>query len=431
MSPNPKPKREARVFPETTAKRTEPPPDLAGLCRSIFDGSPLPTAMVEGAGYIVRYVNPAFCLMASKNKGQLTGIPFAEIMPRDACLSVLERVHRTGEAEGHSGREQSEAHPVYWSYEMWPVLGEDERPVGIMVQVTETAGFHRRASAMNQELLLTAVRQNELAEVAEKLNAQLQREITERKRMEQALINSEKLSVTARLAATMAHEINNPLEAITNLIFLLGPLQNTSESQSYLAELEKQIKGLSRIATQMLKFHRDVNQPAKFKLSGVLREVLDFYRPNAERQGVVFNQRIETEGSMAGFRGEIAQVVTNLLLNALAATPAGGKVTVHLYPAPNWLCEIHKHCGYCLSVADTGGGIDAQHRARIFEPFFTTKGVKGTGLGLWLCAGIVSRAGGSIRVRSTCRPGRSGTCFSIFLPTEEATSRRYRRRYEQ
>ena len=432
MSGKPKAKLEVIPGAETKAKHSvDQTPDLPGLCRSIFEASPLPMAMVEGATHIVGYVNSAFCLMAGKSKNELTGNPFPEIMPGDGCRAFLDHVYRTGEAESHTLLEHPKAQSVYWSYEMWPVLGADERPVGVMIQATETARFRQQAAAMNQELLLTAVRQNELAEAAAKLTARLQREINERKRMEQALINSEKLAVTARLAATMAHEINNPLEAITNLIFLLSPLQTTPEGKAYLAALENQIEGLSRIATQMLKFHRDVNRPTQFKLSEVLREVLDFYRPQAEAKGVAFSQRIETEGAIAGFRGEIAQVVTNLLLNALAATPAGGKVMVHLYPAPPWLCEAHKHSGHCLSIADTGSGIAPQHRARVFEPFFTTKGEKGTGLGLWLCAGIVNRVGGSIRVRSTSRPDRSGTCFSIFLPHGEATSTPLRRRYEQ
>jgi signal transduction histidine kinase len=159
-----------------------------------------------------------------------------------------------------------------------------------MTRVTETARFREEAIAMNQQLLLTAVRQHELAEVAERLNAQLQKEITERKRMEGALLNSEKLAATARLASTMAHEINNPLGAITNLIYLLAPLQTTPEAKAYIATLDDQVRGLTRIATQMLKFHRDGNLPAEFKLEKLLGETLDFYRPQAERQGVVLDQ---------------------------------------------------------------------------------------------------------------------------------------------
>lgn len=388
-------------------------------------------AVVEGATHIVRYANPVFCRLVGKSTTELIGEPFAEVVPGEGCLSLLDRVYLTGEAETRMEPEPSEPHPVCWSYAMWPALGANERPVGVMIQVTETTRFHQEATAMNQELLLSSVRQHELTQVAERLNAELQREIAERKRMEQALLNSEKLAVTARLAATMAHEINNPLAAITNLIFLLAPLQTSPEAQAYIATLEDKVKGLSRISTQMLKFHRDSNRPTEFKLSAVLCEVLDFYRPQAERQGAVVNQRIETEGIIVGFRGEIVQVVTNLLLNALEAIPVGGQVSVHLYPAPPWLREVHHRCGYCLSVADTGSGIDPQLRARIFEAFFTTKVDKGTGLGLWVCMGIVNRAGGSMRVWSTRRPGRSGTCFSVFLPAEDASFTPLRRRYER
>ena len=269
---------------------------------------------------------------------------------------------------------------------------------------------------MNRQLLLSGVRQLELREMAESLNAQLKLEIVERERMERALVNSEKLAVTARFALTMAHEINNPLAAMTNLVFLLSSLQTSPQAKAFIAMMEEQIQGLSRITTHMLKFHRDSNKLAEFKLSEVLREVSDFYRPQADRQGIVVHQRLETEGAIFGFRSEIVQVVTNLLLNALDATSAGGRVMIHLYPAPRWLCEMHASCGYCLSIADTGSGIGSQDRARIYQPFFTTKGEKGTGLGLWVSAGIVDRIGGSIRVWSTRRAGRSGTCFSVFLP---------------
>lgn len=414
-----------------TGSRLTEAPDLSMPCRLLFDGSPLPTIAVAGARHIVCYVNPAFCDLSAKSDDRLIGNPFAEIVIEEGILSILGRVYRTGKAETYTEPETSVAKTAYWSYTIWPIPGTDARPLGAVIQVTETARFHQQATAMNQELLLSAVRQHELTEAAEKLNSQLQLEMAERKRMEQALMNSEKLAATARLASTMAHEINNPLGAITNLIFLLAPLQSSPEAQSYIATLDTQVRGLTRIATQMLKFHRDNNQPTGFKLAELLCEISDFYRPQAERQGVVVSQRIETEGHIVGFRGEIVQVVTNILLNAIDATPFGGKVIFHLYPAPPWLCDIQGQCGYCLSVADTGSGIAPQHYARLFEPFFTTKGDKGTGLGLWLCMGIVSRVSGSIRVWSTRRPGRSGTCFSVFLPAQESSFTPLRRRYER
>lgn len=390
--------------------------NLPSLCHSMFEGSPLATATVEGAMHALCFVNSAFCHLVGKNKAELTGKPFGEIVPEDGLLSQLDHVYRTGEAKSYPEPEHSEAHPVYWSYAMWPVLGADQHPVGLMIQMTETPYLHQQAIAMNQELLLSGLRQHELIEMADKLNAQLQVEIADRKRMEQALLDGEKLAVTARFALTMAHEINTPLAAMTNLLFLLAPLQVSPDAQAYMAVLEEQLKGLARIATQMLKFHRDSNRPAEFKLSEVLCHASETYGHRAAAQGVVVKKRVETEGIISGFSSEIVQVISNLLLNAIDATPAGGQVNVHLYPAPPWLCDLHNLCGYCISVADTGSGIEPQHRARIFEPFFTTKGDKGTGLGLWVCRGIVNRVGGSIRVWSSRRSGRTGTCFSVFLP---------------
>jgi two-component system NtrC family sensor kinase len=424
------PKVKARSNPTSALIGADQAADLS-LCRSIFDASPLPTATVVEAEHTVRYVNPSFCQLVGKNEDELIGKPFAEIMPGNGSLSLLDRVYRTGEAETYTEPEHAEAQTVFWSYLVWPFLGADERPVGVIIQVEETARFHQQAIAVNQELLLSGVRLHELAEVAEELNAKLQQEMADRKRMEHALLNSEKLAATARLASTMSHEINNPLGAITNLIYLLAPLQTSPEAQTYVAMLDGQVKRLTRIATQMLKFHRDSNQPTQFRLDELLRDALDFYHPQAERQQINVTQCIETEGIVEGFRGEVIQVVTNLLLNALEATPAGGRVSFHLYPAPPWLCGVHKRCGYCLSVADSGGGIDAQNYARIFEPFFTTKNDNGSGLGLWLCTSIVSRVGGSIRVWSSRLPNRSGSCFAVFFPADEASFNPRRRRYER
>jgi len=432
MTQKPKGNAEALMDSETSSNhRANPAPELPSLCHIIFDGSPLPIALVEGDEHLLRYVNPAFCRLGGAGDEQIIGKPFGEILSEDGCLSSIDRVYRTGEAETYEAPKGSEPQTVYWSYAMWPVKGADERITGVMIRVTETAEFHRQATAVNQELLLSGLRQHELIEVAGRFNTQLRQEMTERKKMEQALVKSEKLAATARLASTMSHEINNPLAAITNLIYLLAPMQASPEARGYIAMLEDSVKGLTRIATQMLKFHRDNNRPTEFKLGELLCELSDVYRPQAERQEIVVIRRIETEGLILGFQGEIIQVVNNLLLNALEATPIGGKISIHLYPAPPWLCRVHKRCGYCLSIADTGSGIDPQNYARIFEPFYTTKGDKGTGLGLWLCMGIISRVGGSIRVRSTRRPGRSGTCFLVFLPAEEATFTPLRRRYER
>ena len=386
----------------------------------LFEGSPVPMAALTRPNHTLRYVNPAFCRLSGKARNELIGKPFVEVVFWEGCLALLDRVHATGQAVVHLGPEETEAYPPAQSYTMWPIRDAEDHLVEVMMEVEETTRIHQQAVAMNQQLLLSGVRQHELREIAESLNAQLKLEIAERERMERALVNSERLAATARFALTMAHEINNPLAAMTNLAFLLSSLQTSPQAQAFIAMLEDQIQGLSRIATHMLKFHRDTNKLAEFKLDAVLREVSDFYRSQADKRGIVIHQRLETDGAILGFRSEIVQIVTNLLLNALDATPAGGQVAIHLYPAPRWLCEIHASRGYCLSIADTGCGIASQDRERIYQPFFTTKGERGTGLGLWVSAGIVDRIGGSIRVWSSLRPGRSGTCFSLFLPAEQA-----------
>jgi two-component system NtrC family sensor kinase len=399
----------------------DPKDDVPKIEWVLFESSPLSVAALAGPHHTLRYVNSAFCRLTGKSKDDLIGKPLSEVVAWAGCLDLLDRVYSTGQAIVHSEPEDTETHPAARSYTMWPIRGAGGRSVGIVMQVEETTRIYQQAIEMNQQLLLSGVHQHELREMAESLNAQLKLEITERERMERALVNSEKLAVTARFALTMAHEINNPLAAMTNLVFLLSSMQTSPQAQAFIAMMEDQLQGLSRIATHMLKYHRDSNKLAEFKLKAVLREISDFYLPQADKQGIIVHQRFETEGTILGFRSEIVQVVTNLLLNALDATPARGQIVIHLYPAPRWLSEVHGRCGYCLSIADTGSGIAAEHRARIYQPFFTTKGERGTGLGLWVSAGIIDRIGGSIRVWSSRRPGRSGTCFSVFLPTEQAT----------
>lgn len=428
--------RKSRIRPKGTSDdletdanfRLDRGPNVSNIERLILSTLPLPMAELTGSNHILPYVNPAFCRLASKTKDELTGMPFKEVISWEGCLAFLNRAYCTGEVEIQTEPERTEGQSARRSYTMWPIRGAEKHPVGVMMQVTETTQFHQRAIAVNEQLLLSGMRQHELRETAEKLNAQLQLEIADRKRIEQALVNSEKLAVTARFASTMAHEINNPLEAMTNLVYLLAPLQTSPAARAYIATLEDQLQGLRRIAAHALKFHRDGNKPAEFKLNAVLREVADFYRPQAERQGIIVHQRFETDGTILAFRSEIVQVVTNLLLNAFDATPPGGQVIIHLYPTPCWLCEIHASYGYCLSIADSGSGIAPQDLARIYQPFFTTKGERGTGLGLWVSAGIVNRIGGSIRVWSTRRRGRSGTCFSVFLPAKKTAFVRLHRR---
>lgn len=157
-------------------------PDLWNL--AITEHAPLPMATAEGAGHIVRYVNPAFCRLMEKPMEQLVGKPFARMLPKkDDCLSLLDRVYRTGKSASHTEQKHSKPSPLFWSYTTWPVFA-NKRPVGVIIQVIETTKFHEQTVAMNEALMLGALRQHELAEASERLNAQLQAEIDERKRVE-------------------------------------------------------------------------------------------------------------------------------------------------------------------------------------------------------------------------------------------------------
>jgi nitrogen-specific signal transduction histidine kinase len=154
---------------------------------SLVEYAPLPMALVEGAGHIIRYINPAFCHLIENSKDKLIGTPFCEWMPKnDKCVTVLDGVFCTGKPASHTEEEHSRTHPFFWSYTMWPVMAE-ESPRGVMIQVTETAHFHEKTLAMNEALILGSVRQHELTEAADRSNTQLLAEIGERKQIKEAL----------------------------------------------------------------------------------------------------------------------------------------------------------------------------------------------------------------------------------------------------
>ena len=181
-------------------KASLPAAMLPELCYFLMECSPIPMIELEGAGHIIRYVNPAFCRLARKAREALTGKSFAEtVQEGDRCLTVLNRVYRTGESETHTGSEQIEPHPFIWSYAIWPVLDATQRPVGLMMQITETTLFHQQAIEMNRQLLMSSVHQHERTEAAEKLNNELEWRVSERTK---ALEQSE-----ARLR-TLATELN-------------------------------------------------------------------------------------------------------------------------------------------------------------------------------------------------------------------------------
>jgi PAS domain S-box-containing protein len=243
----------------------------------------------------------------------------------------------------------------------------------------------------------------------------IMRDITERKRAEERLRITEKLAATGRLAATMAHEINNPLEAVTNLIYLAKIYPSLPpELEEYLGRADEELQRVAHIARQTLGFYRDNSVPLPIDVPKVINSVLEMYDYKIRRDNLQVQTRYETAPEIRGRIGEIRQVFSNLIANAIDACQERGVLVVHVAAARSW--RKHGEMGVRITIADNGQGIPPGIRHRLFEPFFSTKQHLGTGLGLWVTKSLVNKHGGYIRFRSSVKPRRRGSAFSVFLP---------------
>jgi signal transduction histidine kinase len=255
-------------------------------------------------------------------------------------------------------------------------------------------------------------------------------DVTEGRQAEQALIRSEKLTAVGRLASSIAHEINNPLEAVTNLLYLIQTVPDIpGRAQQFAVLAQRELARVAHIATQTLGFFRDPAEPTPIDLAQLLRETVALLKRRIEAKRLLLDQRLDFAGTVPAMPGELRQVFSNLLANAIEAAEPGGRISVRAYASADLATPSRR--GVRVVIADDGAGIPADLRTRIFEPFFTTKGEKGTGLGLWVSSGIVQKHGGRIRLRTSTQPGSSGTVFRVFLPAavpEAAPQRRPRQR---
>ena len=236
------------------------------------------------------------------------------------------------------------------------------------------------------------------------------RNTTEARKAEQALRRSEQLAAAGRLAASIAHEINNPLEAVTNLLFLAKSDANLSSSSKDLLEIaDKELQRLSHITARSLKFYRQRTAPAFTALDEIIDSVLYFHDPAIRIRNIVIERRYHSAPAVLCQPGEIQQVFTNLVSNALDALPEKGRLAFGVRSAH----DGSGRGGVAVTVADSGSGMDKQMFDRLFHPFVTTKGEAGTGLGLWVSKGILDKHSAQVTVRS--KPG-FGTVFRIFFP---------------
>ena len=238
-------------------------------------------------------------------------------------------------------------------------------------------------------------------------------DMTDLRQTDASLLQTEKLAVTGRLAASLAHEINNPLEAITNLLYLLQDGSLQEEQRKYVRMAEQEVARVIDVAVQTLRFYHDPGAPIQCKVAEIIDSAITPFNGRIAASDIEIERRYGEDITVLGAREELRQVLVNMVLNATNAMPHGGRLLVRAKQARNWKSERK---GVRLTIADTGHGMNYATMKRIFEPFFTTRAAVGTGLGLWLCHGIVQKHGGEIRVKSRQSAGRSGTVFCIFLP---------------
>ncbi len=240
-------------------------------------------------------------------------------------------------------------------------------------------------------------------------------DIEEQKRREQALITSEKLAATGRLAASIAHEINNPLEAMANLLYLISSREQLSpEGSAYVEMAEHELMRAAQITKQTLGFYRENSAHTTFSIAELLEEVLTQYRSKIANKQIIVEKTYLTGARITAMRGEIRQVFANLVVNAIDAVGHGGRISI--------VVENHTTLGshgYRVVVSDNGSGIVPENIERIFQPFFTTKKDVGTGLGLWVCQEIITKHHGAIKVESRAHGRTHLTEFSVYLPEEQ------------
>ncbi len=243
-------------------------------------------------------------------------------------------------------------------------------------------------------------------------------DIDERKRAEDALIRSEKLAAVGRLAASIAHEINNPLEAVFNLLYLAEHSSDADEIKNYIQTSERELRRVTAITNQTLRFYKQSSSPRPISGVELVDSVLAIYQGRIVNSNIAISRRHRPAPPVVCFEGEIRQVLLNLIGNAIDAMhPAGGQLLIRTREATDWGSGAK---GLMFTVADTGTGMDQATIQRVFEPFFTTKGFGGTGLGLWVSQEIIERHHGLIRLRSSQRADGRGTVFALFLPFQTA-----------
>jgi PAS domain S-box-containing protein len=244
------------------------------------------------------------------------------------------------------------------------------------------------------------------------------RDVTEQKQHESALIQSEKLAAVGRMASSIAHEINNPLESVTNLLYIARSYAVLPEVQNLLDLADQELRRVAIIANQTLRFHKQASSPREVSCLALFSTVLSLFEGRLKNSAIQVEKRKRAESPVACFEGDIRQVLNNLVGNAIDAMSfstrsTGGRLLLRSREGTDWRTGRR---GLVLTVADTGPGMSPETQAHAFDAFFTTKGINGTGLGLWISSEIIARHEGRLLLRSSQSSAHHGTVFSLFLP---------------
>lgn len=301
-----------------------------------------------------------------------------------------------------------------------PELHHDEDMIlskirrGEKIDHFETIRLHKNGERVEVSLTISPIRDENGKVIGA---AKIVRNITETNKIERALQTTEKLAAAGRMAATVAHEINNPLEAVTNLVYLARKdLNNNDRVAGYLELASRELDRVAHITRQTLGFYRDTSSPIRLNIRQTLDDLLLLYEKRLESRNIKVVKQYDNDLEITALAGELRQAFSNLITNPLDAMPNGGKLILRVSKTHQW---NRSHLdGVRLTILDTGSGIEPKHRKNIFQPFFTTKKDVGTGLGLWITRSIVEKHRGTIRMKSRTGQDNHGTAFSIFLPTE-------------
>ena len=352
---------------------------------TIYETAPVGLALFDPVEFRYLRVNDRQAETIGLPKEQILGRPIADIAPLQGLQELFERAASGRPVRNHLLEGELPSRPGehrFWNVSYSPVHGSDGKVAAIAAVVLE---------------------------------------MTNQKKAEAALVQSEKLAAVGRLASSISHEINNPLEAITNLLYLVGGSDELKpETRTYIQLAQSELSRVCQIATQTLRFHRQSVNATRVTAQELVDAVLNLYQGRLANSGITVNTRYNSRTILLCFENDIRQVLNNLIANAIDAMRLGGgqlivrahdaTVTTPDRPTPRR--------GVRITIADTGHGMSPAVKARVFEPFYTTKDLNGTGLGLWISEGIVQRHLGKLNLRSSQDPHKHGTVFSLFLPQD-------------